>query len=152
MPGPVKDASAYCPNQGVSESRAEEPDRDDLPNVRCHSAWYFRSRRHAISVGMPLQARHDNSKTIGVEATSTSANAMGGRRYGRPDGRSLTRTGQPATPAPDDRDREIRKRFGLADQGRAGGGLENGRRETGRKMVCSFPKIGSSGKALVGVR
>ena len=77
-----EDSSAYCPTRVVSEPAAEELDRDDLANVRCHSTWYFRSRRHAISVGMPLQARHDNSKTIGVEATSTSANAMGGRRYG----------------------------------------------------------------------
>ena len=60
----------------MSESAAQEDDRDDLPNVRCHSAWYFRSRRHAISVGTPLQARQKNSRTIGDEATSRSARAM----------------------------------------------------------------------------
>jgi len=42
------------------------------PNVRCHSAWYFRSRRHSISVGMPLQASENINKMIGVDATSKS--------------------------------------------------------------------------------
>ena len=42
------------------------------PNVLCHSAWYFRSRRHSISVGMPLQASENINKMIGLDATSKS--------------------------------------------------------------------------------
>ena len=45
------------------------------PNVSYHSAWYFRSRRHSISVGMPLQASQNISAMIGVDATSKSVRA-----------------------------------------------------------------------------
>ncbi len=46
------------------------------PNVRCHSAWYFRSRRHSIRVGMPLQASQNISTMIGVDATSKSVRVI----------------------------------------------------------------------------
>ena len=66
---------------GVSIPTPRRPARGGLrllvlrlaaPNVRCHSAWYFRSRRHSISVGMPLQASENINKMIGVDATSKS--------------------------------------------------------------------------------
>ena len=45
-------------------------------NVRCHSAWYFRSPRHAMSVGMPLQASKNINTMIGVDATSKSVRVI----------------------------------------------------------------------------
>ena len=61
-------------SRGWRPSRCRQ--RCSLPNSRCHSTWYFRSRCHAISVGMPRQASHSNSTMIGVEATSRSVSVM----------------------------------------------------------------------------
>jgi hypothetical protein len=57
---------------------------------------YFRSRRHAISVEMPLQASKDNSTMIGVERRADPRVRVSylDRRYGRSDAPSLTQTGQ----------------------------------------------------------
>jgi hypothetical protein len=57
---------------GVVLERPQLDLRPATPNVRCHSAWYLRSRRHSISVGMPLQASETISTMIGEEATSKS--------------------------------------------------------------------------------
>jgi len=103
-PGSVRDFSLRPGLVRISRSRpAEEsvtasdgrprrqpiPERDPLvatthqldlrpvpPNVRCHSAWYFRSRLQSISVGMPLHASQNISTMIGVDATSKSVSVI----------------------------------------------------------------------------